>query len=79
MKIHTKAVHSGDRKPAGGYTPSTNPIHTASSYFYDSMEQLDRVFARTDSVPAKDRATIEGLIGLASNVHCSQLDIGHET
>jgi cystathionine gamma-synthase/methionine-gamma-lyase len=45
LKIHTKAVHSGDRKRAGGYVPVTTPIHTATSYFYESMEQLDRVFA----------------------------------
>jgi cystathionine gamma-synthase/methionine-gamma-lyase len=44
MKIHTKAVHAGDRKKAGAQIPSTTPIHTATSYFYDSMEQLDRVF-----------------------------------
>lgn len=45
MKIHTKAVHAGDRKPAGAHVPVTTPIHTATSYFYQSMEQLDRVFA----------------------------------
>ena len=45
MKIHTKAVHSGDRKPAGAHVPVTTPIHTATSYFYESMAQLDRVFA----------------------------------
>ncbi|MCX6626320.1 MAG: PLP-dependent transferase [Candidatus Solibacter sp.] len=43
MNIHTKAVHSGDRKRAGGHVPVTTPIHTATSYFYQSMEQLDRV------------------------------------
>ena len=44
MKIHTKAVHSGDRKPtSGGHVPVTTPIHTATSYFYESMNQLDRV------------------------------------
>jgi cystathionine gamma-synthase/methionine-gamma-lyase len=48
MKIETLAVHAGDRKKAGRHTPATNPIHTASSYFYDSMEELDRVFARED-------------------------------
>jgi cystathionine gamma-synthase/methionine-gamma-lyase len=37
-------VHAGDRKRAGGYVPVTTPIHTATSYFYESMEQLDRVF-----------------------------------
>jgi cystathionine beta-lyase/cystathionine gamma-synthase len=46
LKIHTKAVHSGDRKRAGGqHVPVTTPIHTATSYFYESMAQLDRVFA----------------------------------
>ena len=44
MKIHTKAVHAGDRKKAGAHIPSTTPIHTATSYFYESMEQLDRIF-----------------------------------
>ena len=48
MKIHTKAVHSGDRKKAGSHTPATTPIHTATSYFYDSMAQLDRVFGREE-------------------------------
>jgi cystathionine beta-lyase/cystathionine gamma-synthase len=44
LNIHTKAVHSGDRKRTGGHVPVTTPIHTATSYFYDSTEQLDRVF-----------------------------------
>jgi cystathionine beta-lyase/cystathionine gamma-synthase len=48
MKIHTQAVHAGDRKKSGGHVPSTTPIYTASSYFYDSMEQLDRVFAHEE-------------------------------
>ena len=48
MKIYTKAVHAGDRKKAGPHIPVTTPIHTASSFFYDSMEQLDRVFAREE-------------------------------
>jgi cystathionine gamma-synthase/methionine-gamma-lyase len=45
LQIHTKAVHAGDRKKAGAYIPSTTPIHTATSYFYESMEELDRIFA----------------------------------
>ena len=48
MKIETKAVHHGDRKKAGNFIPVTTPIYTAASYFYDSMEQLDRVFGRED-------------------------------
>jgi cystathionine beta-lyase/cystathionine gamma-synthase len=45
MKIHTKAVHAGDRKKTGSHIPVTTPIHTAASYFYENLEQLDRVFA----------------------------------
>ncbi|HEV3198766.1 MAG TPA: PLP-dependent aspartate aminotransferase family protein [Bryobacteraceae bacterium] len=48
MKIHTKAVHAGDRKKPGAHTPVTTPIHTAASYFYDSMDQLDRIFGQEE-------------------------------
>ncbi|HEV3333470.1 MAG TPA: PLP-dependent aspartate aminotransferase family protein [Bryobacteraceae bacterium] len=48
MKIHTKAVHAGDRKKAGTHIPVTTPIHTATSYFYDSMAQLDRIFGQEE-------------------------------
>ncbi|MGD0360363.1 MAG: aminotransferase class I/II-fold pyridoxal phosphate-dependent enzyme [Bryobacteraceae bacterium] len=48
MKLQTKAVHAGDRKKSGGHVPVTTPIHTASSYFYDSMEELDRVFGQEE-------------------------------
>ena len=49
MKIQTRAVHAGDRKKAGPYVPVTTPIHTAASYFYESMEELDRVFGREEA------------------------------
>jgi cystathionine beta-lyase/cystathionine gamma-synthase len=48
LKIHTRAVHAGDRKKPGPHTPITTPIYTASSYFYDSMEQLDRIFGQEE-------------------------------
>ena len=35
------------RSPAR-HIPVTTPIHTASSYFYESMEQLDRIFGREE-------------------------------
>ena len=44
MKIHTQAVHAGDRKRPGRHIPVTTPIHASSSFYYESMEQLDRVF-----------------------------------
>ena len=49
MKIHTKAVHSGDRKKPGPHIPVTTPIYTASSFFYESMEQLDRIFGQEET------------------------------
>ena len=49
MNIHTKAVHAGDRKKGPSQTPVTTPIFTASSYFCDRMEELDRIFAREEA------------------------------
>lgn len=48
LRIHTRAVHAGDRKKAGPHIPVTTPIHAASSFFYESMEQLDRVFSQQE-------------------------------
>ena len=55
MQIQTKAVHVGDRKKPGTYVPSTLPIYTASSYSYESMEELDRIFAREEQGPCYAR------------------------
>jgi cystathionine beta-lyase/cystathionine gamma-synthase len=48
MKFETKLVHFGDRKKAGDFIPSTTPIYASSSFFYDSMAQLDRVMGREE-------------------------------
>lgn len=48
MKIHTKAVHAGDRKKPGPHVPVTTPIHAAASFFYEKMEDLDRIFGREE-------------------------------
>jgi len=45
MKLETLAVHAGDRKKPGDYIPVTTPIYGASSYIYEHIEDLDRVFA----------------------------------
>jgi cystathionine gamma-synthase/methionine-gamma-lyase len=45
VALHTRAVHSGDRKKANPAIPVTTPIVTASSFLYDRMETLDQVFA----------------------------------
>ncbi len=44
MKIQTQAVHAGDRRKAPSAVPVTTPIYTASSFFYETTEELDRVF-----------------------------------
>lgn len=43
-KLETLAVHAGDRKKPGKYTPTTTPIYGASSYLYDRTEDLEKVF-----------------------------------
>jgi len=48
VKIHSQAVHVGDRRKPGSHIPVTTPIHASSSFFYESMEQLDRVFAQEE-------------------------------
>jgi len=48
LKIHTQAVHAGDRKKATDAIPVTTPIYTASSFAYESMERLDRIFGREE-------------------------------
>ena len=55
MKIESKTVHWGDRRKAGSFIPVTTPIYTAASYVYESMEQLDRVFALEESGPSYAR------------------------
>ncbi len=55
MKIESKTVHWGDRRKTGDFTPVTTPIYTAASYVYESMEQLDRVFALEESGPSYAR------------------------
>ncbi len=44
--IQTRAVHVGDRKKPGEHIPSTTPINLSSTYFYDTSEQLDKVFGQ---------------------------------
>jgi cystathionine beta-lyase/cystathionine gamma-synthase len=55
MKLNTRAVHAGDRKHTGSWVPVTTPIHTAVSYFYDDVADLDRVFANQLSGPNYSR------------------------
>jgi cystathionine beta-lyase/cystathionine gamma-synthase len=43
----TRAVHAGERAPRPDYTPVVGPIQPSVGYTYDSMDDLDAVFATT--------------------------------
>jgi len=75
LKIETQAVHAGDRKKPGPAVPVTTPIHTASSYFYDSMEQLDRVFGRTE--PGYSYARYDNPTNAALEELMTAMESGH--
>jgi cystathionine gamma-synthase/methionine-gamma-lyase len=55
MKRESKLIHTGDRKKPGPFIPVTTPIYTAASYFYESMDQLDRVLGREEQGPSYAR------------------------
>jgi cystathionine gamma-synthase/methionine-gamma-lyase len=48
LDIHSKAVHAGDRVKSGRHIPTATPIHTATGYFYETMDQLERIFAEEE-------------------------------
>ncbi len=75
VKPHTKAVHAGDRKREGRYVPVSTPIHTASSFFYESMEKLDRVFGREE--PGFSYARYDNPTNAALEELCASLENGH--
>src|SRR5688572_26930574 len=43
--FQTRAVHAGERVAPADYTPVATPIWPAASYLYESMDDLDAVFA----------------------------------
>src|SRR5574341_1304245 len=45
--FRTRAVHTGERVPPADYIPVASPIWPTVSYLYESMDDLDAVFART--------------------------------
>jgi cystathionine gamma-synthase/methionine-gamma-lyase len=44
MKMESKAVHVGDRKKLPTSIPSATPIFNATTFFYETTDQLDKVF-----------------------------------
>ena len=75
MQIHSKAVHAGDRKKLGQHVPITTPIYTASSYFYESMEQLDRIFGQEETGPCYAR--YDNVSAAALEEQVTALENGH--
>ncbi len=47
--FQTRAVHAGERQSAADYIPVVTPISPAVGYVYDSMDDMDGVFAGTKS------------------------------
>ena len=45
LSIFTQAVHAGERGPRPDFTPVVTPIYNSVGYLYESMDQLDEVFA----------------------------------
>jgi len=77
MKLHTKAVHAGDRKKPGPAVPVTTPIYTASTYLYDEMAQLDRIFGREE--PGYSYSRYDNPTNAALEELVTALESGHGT
>ena len=45
--FQTRAVHAGERQPAADHVPVVTPISPAVGYVYESMDEVDAVFAGT--------------------------------
>lgn len=77
MNLHTKAVHTGDRKRSEtghDWVPVTTPIHTATSYFYNDLADLDRVFAK--ELPGQSYARYSNPTNDALEEVCTALEGG---
>lgn len=57
MRIHSKAVHAGDRKQPKPQIPVATPIHFASSWLNSSQAELDRIFGHEEKGFAYSRYT----------------------
>lgn len=77
MKFETQVVHAGDRKRKGGVVPSTTPITLGTTYFYETAEQLDRIFGHEESGLSYGRyanptsEALEELVTVLENGHGS--------
>ena len=78
MKFESQVVHAGDRKRENSAAiPSTTPIHLATTYFYETAEQLDRIFGHEEDGPSYSRyenptnSALEELTTVLENGHGS--------
>jgi cystathionine gamma-synthase/methionine-gamma-lyase len=75
VKIHTQAVHAGDRKKLPEQIPVTTPIYTAATYISEKTEQLDRIFGHELEGYSYSRygtptsAALEELVAALENGH----------
>jgi cystathionine gamma-synthase/methionine-gamma-lyase len=78
LKIHTKAVHAGDRKKAPDQIAVTTPIYTAASFISSRQEELDRIFGHELEGYSYARygnpttAALEELVAALENGHGAQ-------
>jgi len=77
VKIHTKAVHAGDRKKPSEQIPVTTPIYAAASFIAGSTEQVDRIFSQEEDGYAYSR--YENPTAAALEEVVTALEGGHGT
>ena len=76
MKFNSKAVHAGDRKREPGKPiPVATPIYASASFFYDSLETIDKIFGHEMPGYAYSRydnptnAALEELVSTLESAH----------
>jgi len=75
VRIHTKAVHAGDRKRPKPQIPVTTPIYAAASFIPESAEQVDRIFAH--EIEGYSYSRYENPTNLALEEQVTALENGH--
>src|SRR6266481_960097 len=75
VQIHTKAVHAGDRKKPGPAVPTTTPIYTATTFAYEKIEELDRIFGR--EIPGYSYSRYDNPTNAALEELSAALEGGH--
>jgi cystathionine gamma-synthase/methionine-gamma-lyase len=44
LRFASQAIHAGERGPKPDFYPTTTPIHPSSTFYYDTVEDMDAVF-----------------------------------